>query len=300
MSTDNGTLMKELKAIIKNSDYDQKDLAKIAGVTGPTMSKYLNNQHEMPVFVFAEIVKALGVSADALLFSDTEVKAKEKKPAGPPEVLDALQVIMETMEPAIELRPYTVVKTEFDDSKAEYTLGNHGEEFVSSAFYNAEIKYKAICINCEAVQEMLDNWDNYLKATEGTPHLKALFQEKIFDDEIEKAKGFYDEIEPMTGAFNVTDYHLAILSTEGSKVPYSLSNFDFGLCSKVFQKLIGNNAPDECPDYALADFDYEIPNKNRDVFVHNGYSLESLDRALVSDDLSKLERDSIYKMKVSK
>lgn len=305
MSMDNHSLMKTLKQIIKDSEYDQKDLADIAGVEATTMSKYLNDRTKngMPVFVFAKVINALGLSADELFQEHgQELEVKEKAPPGPSEVLDALQVLMEAMEPAIKLMPYTVNKTEFQGPRATNTLTNSGEEYISSAFYDEETTYKAICINSQVIQNMLESWDLYKDTAGKRPDQADMIRERFFEEDIKKAKETYDGIEPLTGAFTSSDKPSAVIRYSKASVPYLLENYMFKGAEKhyhVFSKHYGNSSPDDYPDgVPIGQFDYEIPNRNRTVISTNGYTLESLDKALIANDISKLERKGSYKRKV--
>lgn len=223
------------------------------------------------------------------------VDTEEKEGLGVPEVLDALQVLLETLEPAIKLIPYQVQKTKFKFKGTEPALDDADEEYIESAFVEEDTEFKAIGISIEAIQEMLDKWEKYKEATAGTPGLKDLFREKIFEDEIQIAKEVYDGIEPMSRAFTSSSKPMAVIRTPGTEVPFILYNPLFKLFPQAFYKYYGTvwleGYPDGVPSVGP---DYEIRNETRNTFILNGYTLESLDKALVANDLSKLERSEDY------
>ena len=291
MSTEKKSLMGTLQDLIKASEYDQQDLAKIAGVTAGTLSKYLNEKSEMPVFVFAAIIKALGVSADALLLGDEVEAEKKKKEPGVPEVLDALQVLLETFEPVLELVPYTAKETFFDPSLATDTvIESNGYEFFSSAFFEEETKCLSININSTVIQELLHSWQTCKELIAERPFQAALFTERIFEEDVKQAKERYDAIDNKSGGFYRMEDPIVFVRQSEDAIPYELSNANLHISPEVFRVRFASSE-DYIDEYGrnIKGEEYAIPNDNRILIQECGYSLESLDKALDAKDLSMLE-----------
>ena len=290
MSTEKKTLMEELQEIIGKSDYSQKQLANIAGISEGSMSKYLNEHTEMPVFVFAKIIDALGISADELLFNN-EVKAKGKKTAGVNDVLDALQVLLETLDNAIELVPYKAKQTLFEPSKAVDTVvESNGYEYFSSAFVDYDTECYSININSNVIQDLLSSWLTYKELKLERPHQSELFLERIFEEDIKKAKGRYNAIDFFTGGFYNTHEPVLFIKENDDSIPCEFTNNTLSLAPEVFRERFA--VPEDAIDdngFVIGGAEYAIPNENRMLIQKCGYSLHSLDKALDAEDLSKLE-----------
>lgn len=52
----------QIKAEMAAKDWKQADLVKATGIVGSTLSRYLNAGRDIPLPVFADIAKALGLS----------------------------------------------------------------------------------------------------------------------------------------------------------------------------------------------------------------------------------------------
>lgn len=288
MSTEKKSLMQTLQEIIKRSEYDQYEIADKIGIGATTLSKYLNERTAMPVFVFAGIVNLLGLSADELLY-DEEIytQPKEKEPAGVPEVLDALQVLLETLEPAIRLVPYKVEKTVFTPGLAYQQLNNYGTPFVSSAFVNTKDSYLSINIDNDCIQEVLKSFDTSQDIERQRPEQKELFRERIFREDVARMKEQYDAIDPVLGAFYRSEFPPVFVDDRGpfdkrgSSIPCALYGDDFLVNKKVFSKWYAEDGT-------------QIENRSRETILEiTNCTEEALDQVLIDGNIDLLvDQDS--------
>lgn len=56
----------QIKAEMAAKDWKQADLSKATGIVGSTLSRYLAGARDIPLSVFAEIAKALGLSVSEI------------------------------------------------------------------------------------------------------------------------------------------------------------------------------------------------------------------------------------------
>lgn len=57
-----GAIAVQIKAEMAAKDWKQADLSKATGIVGSTLSRYLAGSRDIPLPVFADIAKALGLS----------------------------------------------------------------------------------------------------------------------------------------------------------------------------------------------------------------------------------------------
>ena len=57
-----GAIAVQIKAEMAAKDWKQTDLSKATGIVGSTLSRYLAGARDIPLPVFADIAKALGLS----------------------------------------------------------------------------------------------------------------------------------------------------------------------------------------------------------------------------------------------
>lgn len=62
-----GSLGERIQLLLKQSDYTQKELAQMIGVTESAMSRYIKNEREPKTEIIANIATALNTTSDYLI-----------------------------------------------------------------------------------------------------------------------------------------------------------------------------------------------------------------------------------------
>lgn len=235
-----------------------------------------------------KLSKYFGVSTAFLLTGEDAkpepkaVDTEEKEGPGVPEVLDALQVLLETLEPAIRLVPYKVTKTVFIPGLAFEKTNDNGIPFVTPAFVDREDRFYSINIDNDCIQEVLKSFDTSQDIERQRPEQKELFRDRIFREDVSRMKERYDTIDPLVGAFYNSDNPSVFIDDRGpfdkrgSNVPCAINGSDLKENFRVFSKWYAEDGS-------------QIENHSRETFIEvTNCTEESLDQALSDGDLHKL------------
>lgn len=164
-------------------------------IQGRTVANYIkeNNSNAVPLPFLCWCAEKRGVSVNYLITGKEYTPKEERKAesATVSDVLDSLQLLLETFGNVIEFSAY----------QKDVTICVPGETIDSfpRTFYSLEI-------NSEEVQRHLYNWKRFDEVAKSRPNDdKEELKDILFDRDLEKAKSKYDSISKRTGVFYKAD-----------------------------------------------------------------------------------------------